>query len=200
MIPLGHTKVYIISLAILETVAPGNDIVWSASAPLEWTDFEADPHPGLYQDALAVIRYDCKWNVKSLKKDMDLFFAISNIKLTTTMVRNRSWVRMRAADDALLAYVRGCFDLAEYMRPEMEEIFAVRFGQKTYLVQGSNEEQRMQYSKQESQVVLNTLDSIHKTLDLEIALYGKKTNYGRNAKVRATSDALFDDMKRSRLT
>lgn len=179
-------------------MASNNATEWSPSAPLEWSHFEADPHPGEYRDALAVIRYDCNWTVESHKSGKSLFFTISGIKLTTTLLRNLSWVRKRMADDALLAYARGCFDLAEHLRPDMEAMLAAEFGRKRYPVRGSNEEQRMQYSRQDSRVVLSGLNEIHRSLDSEIAAYGAETDFGRNAEAQEYYDGIFGKMRSAR--
>lgn len=171
---------------------------WSPSMLLEWSHFEADPHPGAYQDAMPVIRYDCNWTIESHKSGKSLFFAIRNIRLTACLVRNLSWVRAHAADGALLEHVRGCFDMAEYLRPEMEKEMAAEFTTKQYPVRGSNEEERMQLSRQDSRVVLGHLDGIHQKLSAEIAKYESETDYGRNTAAQAKYGRMFDEMRSSR--
>lgn len=179
-------------------VAPDNITEWTPSTRLEWDHFEADAHPGAYQDALAVIRYDCNWVVESHKDGGSLFFTIQNIRLTAGLIRNLSWVRRGMADDALLAHVRGCFDLAEHLRPDMEDVLAAKFSQKRYPVRGSNEEERRQYSLQDSREALGHLDGIHQMLSSEIARYESETEYGRNAKVQNEYNRMFEEMRRAR--
>lgn len=179
-------------------MAPDNITEWIPSTRLEWSHFEADAHPGAYQDALAVIRYDCNWVVESHKSGESLFFTIQNIQLTTNLVRNLSWVRRGMADDALLAHVRGCFDLAEHLRPDMEENLAAEFAHKRYPVRGSNEEERRQYSLQDSRTALGYLDDIHQMLSTEIARYESETEYGRNTKVQNKYNRIFEEMRRAR--
>ncbi|MCE2509328.1 MAG: hypothetical protein J4G04_08610 [Nitrosopumilaceae archaeon] len=179
-------------------MAPDNITEWTPSARLEWSHFEADAHSGAYQDALASIRYDCNWVVESHKSGESLFFTIQNIRLITSLVRNLSWVRRGVADDALLAHMQGCFDLAEHLRPDMEEILAARFSQKRYPVRGSNEEERRQCSLQDSRTALGHLDDIHQMLSSEIARYESDTEYGRNAKVQSKYDRMFEEMRRAR--
>ena len=171
---------------------------WTPSERLEWHHFEADPHPGTYQDALPVIRYDCGWIVESHKSGGSLFFTIQNIRLTTSLVRNLSWVRRKMADNTLLEHVQGCFDLAEYLRPDMEREMAAEFASKQYPVRGSNEEERRQHSRQDSRVVLGYLDHIHQRLSTEITKYELDTGYGQIAEKQARYTRMFEEMRRSR--
>ncbi len=179
-------------------MAPDNMTEWTPSTRLEWSHFEADAYPGAYQDALATIRYDCNWIVESHKSGESLFFTIQNIRLTTNLVRNLSWVRRGMADDALLAHVRGCFDLAEHLRPDMEEILAAEFSHKRYPVRGSNKEERRQYSLQDSRAVLGYLDDIHQMLSSEIIQYESETEYGRNTEAQNKYNRMFEEMRRAR--
>ena len=171
---------------------------WTPSLLLEWSHFEADPHPGAYQDAMPVIRYDCNWTIESHKSGKSLFFVIRNIQLTACLIRNLSWVRAHAADDTLLEHVRGCFDMAEYLRPDMEKEMAAEFTPKQYPVRGSNEEEHMQCSRQDSRVVLGHLDGIHQRLADGIAKYESETDYGRNTKAQARYGRMFGEMRSSR--
>lgn len=171
---------------------------WTPSMLLEWNHFEADPHPGAYQDAMPVIRYDCNWTIESHKSDESLFFTIRDIRLTACLIRNLSWVRVHVADDMLLEHVRGCFDMAEYLRPEMENEMAAEFAPRQYPVRGSSEEERKQYSRQDSRVVLGHLDCIHQKLSEEISKYESETDYGRNTAVQAKYGRMFGEMRGSR--
>ena len=147
---------------------------------------------------MAVIRYDCNWVVESHKDGGSLFFTIQNMRLTAGLIRNLSWVRRGMADDALLAHVRGCFDLAEHLRPDMEDALAAKFSQKRYPVRGSNEEERRQYSLQDSREALGHLDDIHQMLSSEIARYESETEYGRNTKAQNEYNRMFEEMRRAR--
>lgn len=179
-------------------MASDNTTNWTPMCSLEWEHFEADAHPGMYQDALAVIRYDCNWVVESQNIEGSLFFTIRDIRLTTTLVRNLSWVRKSVADDTLLEHVRGCFDLAEHLRPKLEERLAVKFTKRCYPVRGSNEEERKQLSLQDSRTALGHLDDVHQVLSEEISHYESETDYGRNAEAQEKYTTIFEKMRLSR--
>ena len=180
-------------------MAPDGIIEWSPVEYLTWDYFEADPHPGAYQDAMATVRYAGTWIVESHKSDGGLFFTIERIHLVTQFVKNLSWVRPGAANDGLLDHVQGCFDLAEETRPEIEAKLEDMFRDKSYPVRGSNEEERRQYSMRDSRVVLGSLDRLHRDILLvRIEEYESATNYGENRPVQTKYDQRFNRMRESK--
>lgn len=161
-------------------MSPDNTIAWSANTTLQWNDFEAEPHPGLYQDAMPIIRYSCTWNVESHDIDDTLSFSICDIRLNALFVKNLSWVRTNMVGEPLLAHMQECFDLAEYIRPDMESMLAQKFKGKMYPVRGNTPEEQKQNSMYDSRVVLGALQHIHDTLDAKIAEYQTDMGYGEN--------------------
>lgn len=177
-------------------MAPDGIIEWSPAGYLAWDDFEADPHPGAYQDAMATVRYAGTWMVESHDGDDGLFFTIGRIRLVTQFVKNLSWARPGAVSDDLLSHVQGCFDLAEETRPKIESELEDMFRDKAYPMRGSSEEERRQYSMQDSRVVLGALDRLHRDMLLvRIKEYESDTNYGENRLAQAKYDQRFSQMR-----
>lgn len=177
-------------------MAPDGIIEWSPVEYLSWDDFEADPHPGAYQDAMATVRYAGTWMVESHKGDDGLFFTIGRIRLVTQFVKNLSWVRPGAVSDDLLGHVQGCFDLAEETKPKIEAELEDMFRDKAYPVRGSGEEERRQYSMRDSRVVLGALDKLHRdVLLVRIDRYESDTNYGENRLAQSKYDQRFSQMR-----
>ena len=170
-------------------------IVWSPDTLLEWNGFEADPHPGMYQDALARIRYGCTWSVESHREGDDILFSIEKIRLTTQFVKNLSWVRKESAAERLRVHVQGCFDLAEELRPRMESLLAERFAGRMYPVRGSNPDEQKQNSMQDSRLALGRLEEIHGMLDAEIEEYQTRTRYGEDRPAQESYNARFSRMR-----
>ena len=76
---------------------------------------------------------------------------------------------------------RGCFDLAEETKAQIEAELEDIFRDKSYPVRGSSEEERRQYSMQDSRVVLGALDRLHREILLmRIEEYESGTNYGED--------------------
>lgn len=176
-------------------MSQSNTIVWSANTTLQWSDFEAEPHPGLYQDAMTTIRYDCTWNVESHDVDGTLSFSICNIHLHTVFVKNLSWVRINMVDECLLTHMRGCFDLAEYVRADMESLLTQKFENKLYPVRGTTPEEQKQNSMSDSRIVLGALQHIHDRLNARIAEYHADTEYGGNESSQATYNQRFNSIR-----
>ena len=173
----------------------GNIIDWSADTTLHWDDFEAEPHPGVYQDAMATIRYGCTWNVESHDIDGTLSFSIRNIRLNTVFVKNLSWARVNIVDECLLVHMQGCFDLAEYIRADMEFMLTQKFEGKMYPVRGATPEEQKQNSMYDSRVVLGALQQIHNVLDAKIDEYQRDTRYGEDESSQATYNQRFSSIK-----
>ena len=182
----------------LSAMSVNNKIEWSPLRSLKWDDFEADPHPGAYQDVLTKVGYDCTWTIQSHKKDDQLFFTIHNIQLTTYFSKNLSWVRIGAATDTLLRHAQGCFDLAENIRPRIEDMLKKEFEVTFYPVRGSNEVEHKQYSKQDSRIVLSVLARLQsEVLSAEIARYQERTYYGENIAVQKEYNQRFAGLRLS---
>lgn len=181
-------------------MAQEGTVEWSPDRRLLWDDFEADSHPGVYQDAVATMRYGCVWTVGSQKREAGLFFTIDRIRLTTLFVKNLSWVRQGAAGDRLLSHVQGCFDLAEETKPDVESDLARVFEGNLYPVRGSNEEERRQFSMQDSRAVLGTLDRLYRDVLLSrLEKYESDTNYGEDIQAQAEYDRRFEMMRHAKL-
>lgn len=175
-----------------------NILEWSSSGHLKWKDFEAEPHPGVYQDVMPHVGYGCTWTIHSHRKDDQLFFSIHEIELTTRFFKNLSWVRIKSATKSSLCHAQGYFDLAESMRPDIQKMLKDEFDDKLYPVRGSNEAERKQYSKQDSRVVLSVLTRLQsEVLNVEISKYQERTCYGEDDTTQKEYDRKFSILRRS---
>ena len=175
-----------------------NIVVWSADTALKWDDFAAEPHPGTYQDAIATIRYNCTWSIESHDADGILSFSISKIRLSTIFVKNLSWARIGMVNERLRVHMQGCFDLAEYIRPDMENALVQRFKGKLYPARGATPDEQQQNSVQDSRVVLGALQDIHKELDAKIAEYQDQTKHGEDESSQTRYSQRFTKMKNAK--
>ncbi len=156
-------------------------LVWSKNSPLEWSDFKAESHPAVFEDAHSVIKYRYTWTVNSEKLGSDILFFIENIELSTEFHRLLSWVRSPNANDTLLKHEQEHFDLAELTKCEnLDKLQKIFYGKK-YPTRGKNDEQRKQFAKEDSgKMIGEEVEKLEKQL-LEIHQdYDDQTNFGQN--------------------
>ena len=122
---------------------------------LNWSDFKAEPNPATYEDSLSHIKYNHTWTVHSEMIGDKIYFLIDNVKLTTNFFRHLSWVRPQYASENLLKHEQGHFDLAEYLRFEITEKILNKFKNKKFLTRGKNQEQRKQYAREVSGLMIS---------------------------------------------
>ena len=175
-----------------------NVLDWYPSRMLSWDDFQADPHPATFQDAISKIFYHPTWTVVSEKFGSELFYSIENIALTTQFQKQLSWVRLQLSNDQLLNHQQGFFDLAEELKPQILEKLSKLFSDKKYPVRGNNDAERMQFAREDSSLMIRTaLDRLFEEIFLPQAhKYEKDTNFGENISVQKEYDQRFSNLRR----
>ena len=171
-------------------------VVWTPETYLSWDDFEADSHPGAYQDAQAIIKYGCVWKVRSHGNPLSTHFTINAIQLSTIFIKNLSWVRATAANTTLLKHVQGCFDLAEETRQSVEVELNNQFMDRRYLIRGSDLEEQKQNAMNDSRIVLRSLEDLRvRMLETRIRSYELETQYGKDLQNQAKYNRLFAQLR-----
>ena len=178
-------------------MSENNLLDWNSERLLTWNDFQADPNPAPYQNAFSKIQYSYTWTLNSEKMGKDVFFFIEKINLTTQFLKHLSWVRFQFADELLLRHQQGIFDLAEELRPKIEESLLIKLKHKRYPAQGKNEAESKQFAKEYSGVLIKTeLDKLFDDLLLaEIKRYEQDTNYGENLSKQTQYDERFQRLR-----
>jgi len=175
-----------------------NDIIdWSPQKFLDWSDFRAEPNPGLYQDAYSKIRYGYTWTLNSEKMGQDVFFYIDKIQLTAQFLKHLSWVREKLATDQLLRHQQGFFDLAEELRPKINQLMNEKLAHKRHPARGKNEEESKQYAREDSGMLIKTeLERMYHEVFLnEARKYKLETEHGENNSKQAEYDNRFKKLR-----
>ena len=174
-----------------------SDIIpWSKTTFLKWSDFEADPNPAIFEDASVTVRYRIVWTVGSEKIKDQIQFFIEDIKMVTEFYPALSWVRDMYATDKLLHHEQGHFDLVELLREEITASMSKAFHGKMYPVMGKNEEQRKQFAKEHSALLLDDeLKNWQPYVDKRQSEYDAHTDFGENAKAQSNYDVRFAKLR-----
>ena len=98
-------------------------ITWSQNSYLKWTDFKAEPNPGIFEDSHSVIKYGFTWLVNSDKLHDEIVYFIDNIEISVNFNPLLSWVRHSEATNNLLQHEQGHFNLAEMIKRKHDKIF-----------------------------------------------------------------------------
>ena len=143
-----------------------NDVItWSKNYFLKWSDFTADPNHSTFEDSSSNIKYHHTWTVRSEMADGKIFYLIERINITTLFFRHLSWVRKQNSSDNLLNHEQGHFDLAESIKPKIIQNIENKFRDKTFPTRGQNEEQRKQFAREDSGIMISAeLEKWHKIL------------------------------------
>lgn len=174
-----------------------NILPWSKNCLLEWSDFKAEPNPAVFEDASSVIKYRCTWTVSSEDFGSEIKFSIKNIQITPEFQKHLSWVRLQMATSKLLNHEQGHFDLAEILRTEVSENIKKVFENKWYLTRGKNEEQRKQFAREDSGIMIaKELEKWQKDLNEKQHNYDIQTEYGQNIEKQAEYDEKFRQLRK----
>ena len=175
-----------------------NVIIWSKEYFLDWSDFQAEYNPAVYEDSHSVIKYHCTWIVNSEKFGKDIVFFIEDLKITTEFHPLLSWVRPHKNSDSLLKHEQGHFDLAEIVQRENLKNLQFFFYGKQYTTRGQNEEQRKQYAKEDSgKFIYAEIEKLEQILSKRRLKYDESTNFGQNKEKQSEYDILFEKLKNS---
>ena len=174
-----------------------NVLYWSKNHRLDWSDFQAEPNPAAFEDASCVIKYRCTWTVNSESFGNEIRFSIEKIELTPEFHRQLSWVRMPMATLDLLNHEQGHFDLAELVRTEIIEKIQSVFEGKWYPTRGQNEDQRKQFAREDSAIMITKeLKKWEKYLQEKHEEYNDQTNYGTIADKQSEYDSIFEQLRK----
>ncbi len=174
-----------------------NDIItWSENYFLKWSDFTADPNHSAYEDSSSSIKYHHTWKVQSEMIDGKIFYLIDKIHLSTLFLRHLSWVRMQHSSEKLLHHEQGHFDLAESLRTTITQNIEKIFDKKKFPTRGKNEEQRKQFAKEDSGVLIGKeLKKWNAFLLEKRNQYAKETQYGENLEKQEEYDKIFQKLR-----
>ena len=173
-----------------------NVIPWSKEYRLTWHDFMAEPNPAEFEDASSFIKFRFTWTVTSESFGNEIKFAIKNIVLSPEFHRHLSWVRIPMATEQLLNHQQGHFDLAELMRVEITKSVSSIFENKWYPTRGQNEEQRKQFAREDSSVMIaKEMELWEKRLSKKQEEYDKQTDYGQILEKQSEYDATFAQLR-----
>lgn len=167
-------------------------IPWSKGYFLSWQDFQAEPNPAAFQDSFSHIKYHHTWTINSSMIDGQIFFSIIDIQLSTQFLRHLSWVRQQHATTALLRHEQGHFDLAELFRSEIIYSLKDKFQGMQFPTRGQNDEQRKQYAKEQSGILIaKELEIWTKKILEEREKYDNDTSFGNNIEKQKFYDEKF---------
>ena len=126
----------------------------------------------------------------------EIFFVIMRIDIITEFWSCLSWVRPDC-NDAELNHQQGHFDLGEIvMRKEIDGIRNLLY-KKRFPTRGKNEEQRKQFAKNDSALVIEPI--IHKlseSLEKMQSDYDSETTYGCDVDAQSKYDDMFAALRR----
>ncbi len=126
----------------------------------------------------------------------EIFFVITRLDIATEFWSCLSWARPDC-NDAELNHQQGHFDLGEIvMRKEIDGIRDHLY-KKYFPTRGKNEEQRKQFAKNDSALVIEPI--IHKlgeSLEKMRLDYDSETTFGCNTDVQSKYDKMFATLKK----
>jgi hypothetical protein len=172
-----------------------NTISWSESL-LKWSDFQAEPNPAEFEDAYSSIKYRYTWTVTSEKFGNEIKFSIQNISIIPEFHRNLSWVRLTLSTDDLLKHQQGHFDLAELHKFEMINALK-KLENKWYQTRGQNEEQRKQFAREDSGMLIATeMIKWDKFLIEKQKQYDFETDFGQLREKQSEYNSMFANLRK----
>jgi len=174
-----------------------NDIlVWSNDSFLKWSDFKAESNFAAFEDSHSIIKYRQMWTVNSDKIGNQIVFFIENLQLSVEFYPVLSWVRLSQANDDLLKHEQGHFDLAELLKRENLEKLKNKFHGKQFPTRGKNEEQRKQFAKHDSGIMIaEEVEKLEDILSQRRQEYDEQTNFGQNLEKQIEYNSTFDSLK-----
>jgi hypothetical protein len=97
-----------------------------------------------------------------------------------------------------LNHEQGHFDLAESIKPTIIQNIENKFRNKTFPTRGQNEEQRKQFAKEDSGLMISAeLEKWHKILSEKRHRYDIDTDYGQNIEKQMDFDETFKKLRNS---
>ena len=169
-----------------------NVLPWSSERLLDWSDFQAESNPAVFEDAYSVVKCRCVWTVKSETFGSDIRFSIGNIRLIPEFYKQLSWVRSNMATPKLLNHEQGHFDLVELLRAELTEKIQAVFDDKWYPTRGQNDEQRKQFAREDSGTMLTKeLEKWEKYVSKKQHDYDVQTDYGQITEEQDKYNVMF---------
>ena len=174
-----------------------NDVItWSKNYFLKWSDFTADPNHSAFEDSSSNIKYHHSWMVRSEMTDGKILYVIDRINLSTLFFRHLSWVRKQNSSDNQLNHEQGHFDLAESIKPEIIKSIENKFLDKMFPTRGQNEEQRKQFAREDSGIMISAeLEKWHKILSEKRRQYDIDTEHGQNLEKQREYDEIFKKLR-----
>ena len=175
----------------------GENVVleWAPDFTLNWSDFQAESNPAVYEDSHSVIKYRFTWTVNSDKIDDKIVFLIENIRVFVEFHPLLSWVRLPHANDQLLHHEQGTFNLAELVKRENIKKLQDLFYNKHFSTRGQNEEQRKQFAKEDSGKMINLeVEKLQQLFDEKCLKYKDDTDYGQNLQAQSKYDLIFKQL------
>lgn len=173
-------------------MSPQNTISWSREYRLTWSDFLAEPNPAEFEDAFSFIKFRFTWTVTSENFGSEIKFSVKNVTIFPEFHKHLSWVRMPMATKQLLNHQQGHFDIAELMRIEVTKSISIFFENKWFPTRGQNEEQRKQFAREDSGLmILKEIEIWEKRLSEKQQEYDRQTDYGQIMEKQSEYDATF---------
>ena len=170
-------------------------ITWSQNSYLKWTDFKAEPNPGIFEDSHSVIKYGFTWLVNSEKLHDEIVYFIDNIEISVNFNPLLSWVRHSEATNNLLQHEQGHFNLAEMIKRKHDKIFINKFHKKFFSTRGQNDAQRKQFAKEDSgRLISSEIDKLNDILSKKRDEYDVETDFGKNLEIQSKYNALFETL------
>lgn len=170
-------------------------ISWSKNKLLTLSDFKAESNHAVFEDSHSVIKYRYTWTVNSEKVNDEILFFIENIQLFVEFHPLLSWIRSSNNSEILLTHEQGHFDLAEMIKREsISSIENLLYGQK-FPTRGSNEEQRKQFAKEDSNKMLfDQVETLTLEFDKKRKEYDLITNFGTILEQQKKYDLMFEKL------
>ena len=173
-------------------------ITWSKNYFLKWSDFLADPNHSAFEDSSSNIKYHHTWTVQSEMIDGKIFYLIDKIQLSTLFLRHLSWVRIQHSSDNLLKHEQGHFDLAESLRNTIVQNIENEFKERRFPTRGQNEEQRKQFAREDSGLMIaKELEKWNEILLEKRKQYDEETEYGENLEKQKEYGETFQKLRNS---
>jgi len=173
-------------------MSQSNVISWSKDYLLHWSDFQAEYNPAAYEDAHSTIKYRCVWTVNSDNIGKQILFFIENVDLITEFYPSLSWVRPSCQTIELLNHEQGKFDLVESFRDKIKKELMNIFQDKKFLTRGQNSEQRKQFAREDSGLMIRKeIEKWEQYVLKKQEEYDHETNYGQIVEKQQEYDDLF---------
>ena len=177
-------------------MSENNAIEWSKESLLDWTNFQAEYNPAVFEDSHSVLKYRFTWTVNSDTLDDIVIFLIDNIQLSLEFLPNLSWVRPSEKSDNLLKHEQGHFDLGELVKRENIESLRNNFYGKRFPTRGQNQEQRKQFAKEDSgKMIAEEVEKLEEQLAQKREEYDDQTEFGQNITKQSEYDLIFEKLR-----